>query len=628
MNKAYRRIEFVNDETRLNESNLNRIDMALDEIDDRVVRMDRTLSNQAESMKQAVEAATTAQEAKEIAEDAAAQAKIYMENAEAVVGVGIATKDKAGLVKADDILIDLDGTLRMITTTTDQTTMPNSYDGRLLVNEIGGVCEQESTTGSQLCKSVTKQSDTIYEAACFIDCDLQPSTTYTLSFKGVSGNTYYANESLFTENAWIYLSDDVCSVALTTKSELNASAYESGKGWIFLKNGKTQTTASKFEQVMLNLGTTALPYEPYTGGSPAPSPSFPMEIKKSVVTGIKTHGKNLLPYANNYKYSASGITVEAVGDGYSYKVYGTATGPIAIQIPMSINSKKVCIFSSNLADSDNSNIRLYYTENGSTTIKALAPTKTLDLSANEIKTLAFYIGSGATVNTVVKVQLEEGTVATEYEPYTESSITFSNPIDLCGIGDVQDVIIPKQINRRFTEVVFDGSDDELWQYESASKRMLTDLLRNSIKKPSYNNTTTNLLCSCFPNVTANHTYLGNMGISVQYDNGRVYLNLGNDMTLAEWKAYLQSNPMTVVYERATETTEELPIADQIALNSLATYDGITYVEFVSEIKPTFKGKYGTSEVGGYTLEGLLAGRNGELYGKRVEALEATVVNNI
>ena len=74
-----------------------------------------------------------------------------------------------------------------------------------------------------------------------------------------------------------------------------------------------------------------------------------------------------------------------------------------------------------------------------------------------------------------------------------------------------------------------------------------------------------------------------------------------------------------------ETTEALPIADQIALNSLATYDGITYLEFVSEIKPTFKGEYGTSKHGGYTLESLLTARNNDL---RLSSLEASVVNNI
>jgi hypothetical protein len=56
------------------------------------------------------------------------------------------------------------------------------------------------------------------------------------------------------------------------------------------------------------------------------------------------------------------------------------------------------------------------------------------------------------------------------------------------------------------------------------------------------------------------------------------------------------------------------------------------LEFDSEIEPTFSGEYGTSKVGGYTLEGMLAGRNGELYGKtfadRITALETTVVNNI
>lgn len=75
-----------------------------------------------------------------------------------------------------------------------------------------------------------------------------------------------------------------------------------------------------------------------------------------------------------------------------------------------------------------------------------------------------------------------------------------------------------------------------------------------------------------------------------------------------------------------ESTEILPFADQIALNSLQTYDGITYVEFISDVQPTFyKFKYGTTEMGGMTLESLLTARSNDL---RLSALETSVVNNI
>ena len=47
--------------------------------------------------------------------------------------------------------------------------------------------------------------------------------------------------------------------------------------------------------IMLNDGDIALPYEPYTGGIPSPSPDYPQEIKSVVNPTIKVVGKNLLP---------------------------------------------------------------------------------------------------------------------------------------------------------------------------------------------------------------------------------------------------------------------------------------------------------------------------------------------
>ena len=51
MNKAYGRIDWQNypsDETPINESNLNKIDVATDEIDNRVITLDTTKATKAE----------------------------------------------------------------------------------------------------------------------------------------------------------------------------------------------------------------------------------------------------------------------------------------------------------------------------------------------------------------------------------------------------------------------------------------------------------------------------------------------------------------------------------------------------------------------------------------------------
>lgn len=51
------------------------------------------------------------------------------------------------------------------------------------------------------------------------------------------------------------------------------------------------------KNAMLNSGSTALPFEPYTGGAPSPSPSYPQEIEsagQSGEIGVTVYGGNLL----------------------------------------------------------------------------------------------------------------------------------------------------------------------------------------------------------------------------------------------------------------------------------------------------------------------------------------------
>jgi hypothetical protein len=49
------------------------------------------------------------------------------------------------------------------------------------------------------------------------------------------------------------------------------------------------------------------------------------------------------------------------------------------------------------------------------------------------------------------------------------------------------------------------------------------------------------------------------------------------------------------------------------------------VEFISDVQPTFSAKYGTTEMGGMTLESLLTARSNDL---RLSAVESAVINNI
>ena len=83
---------------------------------------------------------------------------------------------------------------------------------------------------------------------------------------------------------------------------------------------------------MLNEGTEPLPYEPYTGGKPSPSPDYPQEITNLNKAEIITTNKNLIPlsaYVKTESWDSAGLTIKNNHDGtFSYSGKMTDNGTI------------------------------------------------------------------------------------------------------------------------------------------------------------------------------------------------------------------------------------------------------------------------------------------------------------
>lgn len=343
-----------------------------------------------------------------------------------------------------------------------------------------------------------------------------------------------------------------------------------------------------------------------------PSPTNPQEIRNVLISGIKTHGKNILDMRNAKGGTYSGITVEMNDDG-SYSYTGTSTGNAVNVFMLGSYASEEVLFTLTKGTYFVKGVNLYYNRTSIITTGREGGILTLDEDTpiGGVRAVASIVGTS--YNETHYPIIAESDVEIPWEPYTETSITFSQPIELYGKDDVRDILTSKQIKRKYVKRVWNGSED--WTSASTSGRYYTS----------------GLGCKGYGNVMCSHaskavgsTEIVNTCYLRDTSNGRFIINT-EFATLDEWKAHLQTNPMTVVHEMAEETTEELPIADQIALNSLQTFDGITHTEFISEIKPTFSAKYGTTEMGGMTLESLLTARSNDL---RLSAVESAVVNNI
>lgn len=604
-----------------------------------------------------VEYSNSAKESADRAYSEAERAKTYADNAEAVTGVQIATKDRAGLIKGGDNYIAEDGTLTLITATTS-TTQPNSYAGRENILEIGGVTEQDSTAGNQLLDVSTCTYGNINASGVFTENMTNMISDYIRS----NGEIYVATNANVAGIGIAFYDANKNYLNRLVATSTNHSASQKVDGceyvrvWFGVDSNNLTIERLATYKPMINKGTTALPYEKFSGGIPAPNPSYPMEIKKTVISGVKTYWKNFIDssYRNSAGniYTINGTTTENNGlysvvasnaDLYIWAAknvglsYNENCGKLNL-IPsgteyITISLSNEAFTNNYLSFFDKNKVSLGYVRCGKES--------TVNVPNGAIYfTLRFGISnavSGTTYKTTVMVEV--GTTATEYEPYTESTATLSQPIELYGKNGVQDIFTAKQTKRKYVKYVFTGGEDWLY-YDSTlgggiEYRTYLDLQSSN----NDGNAVPNALCNVAKATSASLSWSYNKDTFSLYSK-TFYLRVPSwkDVTdvntlKAKLKAlYDAGTPAYVVYELAEEVTEELPIADQIALNSLATYDGITYVEFDSEIQPTFKAEYGTSKVGGYTLEAMLAGRNGELYGKdynsRLSALEASVVNNI
>lgn len=811
-------------------------------------------------------------------------------------------------------------------TSTTSPSMSHSHPGRLLLSEIGGVCEQGSTTGAQLAESMYNSEATdVYATVLYLEADLQPSTQYTLSFVGTVGNEYYLNEHIYSNDGPVnvVVESGITSIAFETVESLSREStnyYGSEKGWVILKNNSATNTAHVFDDLMLNVGSTAQPYEPYTGGTASPNPDYPQEIytvkgknlldcrglEEQTVNGVtftpvydangnleyieangtatedvsfiisdftlkggesyilngcpsdgststfhlyayyggnmmrdtgsgitlsvnedtsasmridinsgtvatnlrfypmirpasvaddtyvpygllrvKTHGKNLLDCRGLEEQTINGVTFTPVYDANGNLLYIEANGTATEQAEYTIAGTALlkefdttnCIISGCPSGGSSSAYMVAYLEwdtswneevvaydygNGTSIDRSVnmiyANVRIIIITGQTVSGLRFYpmirpasvaddtyvsygllrvkthgknmldcrglteqtingvtftpvydanrnllyieangtvgdgsnsyyyienvvlpsggyiltgcpadgdtnatysllaylcggwltdIGNGyektldganAASGDYVAIKLISGYTATNlrfypmiretsvedatYEPYTESSITLSEPIELCGIGDVQDVIDVENgvVRKRFGKIQL--SADWAWNAHSIGTRFYSlQSIGQAQMTDGENGIFTHFRTGIFDE--SGKAFVGFDTVQLRYDD------IADVDALKTW---LGENEVYARYILAEEVVTDLPTADRIALNSLATFDGATYLEWDCYLEPTFAGEYGTSKVGGYALEGLLTGRNSEIIAQsnadRLTALEAAVVNNV
>lgn len=480
--------------------------------------------------------------------------------------------------------VELEGTGMLV--------LPNSLDAPLERLELGGKTDQFSTKGLNLFnyKDFVDISTYADEGAGYRRkyLQLKPNTSYRMTiFKNRMSPSMDATV-MFIGNKEKY--DNTAAngkiVLFTSTDKKSATIVTGESGQIVFKLNKNSTPELQEEylskaDIILSEGSTEIPYEPYTGGKPSPSPEYPQEIKNSgkwneekqkYEVDVKVVGKNLFDV--NY-FAESENYQNKEGDATYWKY---ATFKVKPNTTYTVSKRK----SLNVNGAINNGI--YYGG-------ALAFNN--DVNSVKITTkddgvfyvIFFYRSEDVNILKEMDIQIELGETLTEYEPYKEQTLTLTSdrPITKWDKLVEQD----GQIGWLYNSVneTIDGKTGK-WSIQPASKIFY----RTDITFPIAVPFCSELLGYDYSSVG----YKKDTGISIN-NLGILCITLPEEveLTLDAYKQYLADNPLHVLYKDDSEEFVPLPQSEQNAIRALKTYYPTTVItadggELDPDIKVTYR----------------------------------------
>lgn len=414
-----------------------------------------------------------------------------------------------------------------------------------------------------------------------------------------SGN-YYASENYIDISSYI-------GKYVTLSTGLEVAYYTSDKTFISYINRnqnriqlipinahyiRIDCYKDNINEMQITKGTIPHPYIPYG--------KYGIEVK--------TTGKNLLnPNKPVNTEISNGITITNNGDG-TYTAKGTSTNTLAIELtkPNTIilesgktYSHSIEILSGTMAaqiavtviNSDGTTTYNYM----NLTPNQLSITKTMNENLI-IKRYDFYVTSGVSVDFTFRVQLEEGSEPTAYEPYQSNTSLFQLDQPLRSLpSGVKDIAYIKNntlyVDRKVGSVVFNGSEN--WIKSSAyngSYYFYANTLENKRKTGTYYITNYFKSVDNIANFKKGTCFTGDSAFNFWLGDSTTYT------TLKDFKSWLSTHNTQVDYELAEPYTEE------VGDNAIPYIDGINYMHISSNMDTTFSLVYPHKTISGNTYD--------------------------
>lgn len=382
-------------------------------------------------------------------------------------------------------------------------------------------------------------------------------------------------------------------------------------------------------KVMLNAGDTALPWEPYTGGKPSPSPDYPQEIVsagKDGSIGVEVHGKNIFGGRYYYSLYSNGILfIDKNRKDEEVKFpYQPKAETIGICKVLKCQKGKTYVISvtnpnknATIGMAEYENIENAFRETNAVGFARMVNgTKQLYTTKTDGILVCGIAGTWTDGKTTTHecteselLQVEEASEATSYEPYHEpQSMSVTTPNGLPGIPvssggnytdengqqwicDEVDLGRGVYVQRIASFVINAKNANNI--YVTNLYTHVTVAVNARIRTPEETSNSLetrinrNLFCEALPWIADEWaSTVNSMGF---VENGMVdftvensYLGLNAASTDAERKAalvkYFTDKPCQIIYRIATPIEKPLTTAEIAAYKALTTYGPTTVVE--------------------------------------------------
>lgn len=365
-----------------------------------------------------------------------------------------ATEEQAQQIKqnTDDVALlkeDLSNKItKFYASNQGETHITDSDNGKIQDMMLYGKSEQKRYSGKNLLNA-TLQTTTQNGVTCTANGD----GTYTINGTATSDTLFHIGYFIFEKDTKYKIVGCPQGGSLNTLYRLDGSLNansDTGNGIVYsgdgnkrnarivVFNGATVNNLLFKPMITTDLTATYDDFEPYTGGIPSPNPDYPQEIKSVVNPTVKVCGKNLLE-DGSLKSDNNG-KIEYISAGKIKVTSSISAWYAAITNTLKLTPNTNYVLSAK-CDSSNGNITCNSVSITGAYIKCAFLTDSDGLATISIRCR---YESAESRFVYSDLQLEKGSTATAYEPYTEQTVTLPYTLNAIPVNSGGNVTIDGQ----------------------------------------------------------------------------------------------------------------------------------------------------------------------------------------